>query len=100
VAIQFKVPTHPEAHLYAALLQSRHAADQATTDWSVGESTLDLAALDRGKCVIVRIFSFVSGSLIHQERVTDPDLPNKVRKVLQSWSAKPFGMNGSSISNC
>ncbi|HEY7152942.1 MAG TPA: hypothetical protein VH575_03185 [Gemmataceae bacterium] len=111
VVIFFKKPESPEAAVFAELLH--HEATGRTSALPTGtyQPTFDMpapaldvldatAAVANVRCVIVRIFSFVSGQLIHQERVTDPDIANKVRKVLQAWGAKPFGQNWSSISNC
>ena len=91
VAIQFKAPTDSEAKVFASLLGllgSQGAFDAS----AIGKAWVD--------CVIVRIFSFVSGNIIHSERVTQPNLAQKVQNILKSWAAEPYGQNWSSVSNC
>lgn len=99
VTIQFKLPTNPETKVFAALLRSRETIDPLSARSPDVQSMAGTwAALP--DCVVVRIYSFVSGNLIHSERVTQPDLAKKVQNVLKSWSAKPYGPNWSEISNC
>ena len=97
VILHFKRPESAEAVVFAELLH--HEASARASSPAV--SAEGMGAADRAvDCVVVRIFSFVGGGLIHSERVYQPDLPNKVRKILQSWGARPFGQNRPEISNC
>jgi hypothetical protein len=49
------------------------------------------------RCVLVTIYSFVSGHAIHQERVTDPNLEQKVANLVRAWQCPP---NSFSIGGC
>jgi hypothetical protein len=86
VTIQFQPATSPEAKIFAALLHNQEAS--GVTD--------ETPTTGRG-CKCVRIISFVSGNLIHFERVCEPNLATKVAKVLHDWNVPP---NSVQISDC